>query len=146
MARTKNKTDELPKDYDALFIEIINDIAENGQSLRDAVKNRMAASKFYEMLKDDKEKEKLYARACESRAEVIADEIMEISDNVGGDVMILADGRQVVDNAVVQRDRLRVDTRKWLLAKLHPKKYGDHLDVEHSGGITLHFDKDDAGA
>lgn len=30
-----------------------------------------------------------------------------------------------------QRDRLRIDTRKWLASKLKPKKYGDK--IEHSG-------------
>jgi hypothetical protein len=33
------------------------------------------------------------------------------------------------DNAAVQRARLRVDTRKWLMSKLAPRKYGDR--VEH---------------
>lgn len=133
------------KELKRLFVEIINDISENGMSLIAALKGKMAASTFYELLKDE-EMSKTYARACEARAEVMADEILELSDNVGGDLITLKDGREVVDNAVVQRDRLRVDTRKWLLAKLHPKKYGDKLDVEHSGSINLHFDSDDKEA
>src|ERR1700676_5035469 len=32
---------------------------------------------------------------------------------------------------------LRVDARKWLMAKMAPKRYGDKLDVAHSGGLTL---------
>lgn len=32
-----------------------------------------------------------------------------------------------------KRDRLRVDTRKWLASKLKPKKYGDKVDLTHSG-------------
>ena len=30
-------------------------------------------------------------------------------------------------NAKVQRDKLRVDTRKWLMARMAPRKYGDRL-------------------
>ena len=30
-----------------------------------------------------------------------------------------------------QRDRLRVDTRKWILAKMLPKIYGDRLNLNH---------------
>jgi hypothetical protein len=29
----------------------------------------------------------------------------------------------------VQRARLQVDTRKWLLSKLAPKKYGERLEL-----------------
>jgi hypothetical protein len=111
-----------------LFIEVINDISENGSSLIASLKGRMSASTFYEMLKDET-KSKMYARAREDRADLMADEILLISDAKDTDV---------------NRDRLRVDTRKWLLSKLQPKKYGDKLDIEHTGGITLHFDKDDA--
>jgi len=31
--------------------------------------------------------------------------------------------------------RLKSDNRKWLLSKLAPKKYGDKLDLSHSGSI-----------
>jgi hypothetical protein len=116
------------KELSKLFDEIITDISENGMSAITAMKGKMSSATFYELLKD-KEKLNKYARATEMRADIMADEILEISDNVGGDIMTMKDGREVVDNAVVQRDRLRVDARKWLLAKLQPKKYGDKLDI-----------------
>lgn len=56
-----------------------------------------------------------YARARDIGIEVMADELVEIADTK--DVM----GRY--DN--VERSKLRVDTRKWLLSKIVPKKYGD---------------------
>jgi hypothetical protein len=37
----------------------------------------------------------------------------------------------------LQRSRLRVDTRKWIASKLKPKKYGDKVEHEHSGKLTL---------
>jgi hypothetical protein len=37
----------------------------------------------------------------------------------------------------VARDRLRVDTRRWLMSKVLAHKYGDRLDVNHSGSIAL---------
>lgn len=37
----------------------------------------------------------------------------------------------------VQRSRLRVDARKWLASKLAPKKYGERLDLNHSGAVRL---------
>lgn len=53
-----------------------------------------------------------YARAREAGYQCMADEILEISDDKEGDP---------------SRDRLRVDTRKWLLSKCLPKIYGDKL-------------------
>ncbi len=39
----------------------------------------------------------------------------------------------------VQRSRLRVDTRKWFLSKLAPKRYGDRQAVEISGQVTFNM-------
>jgi hypothetical protein len=30
-----------------------------------------------------------------------------------------------------------VDTRKWMLSKVLPKIYGDRVEHEHKGGITV---------
>lgn len=115
-----------------LFDESITEIAINGKSLLQAIKGKIAAHTFYDLIKDENKLQR-YARACEDRADLIADEILTISDNTGGDIITLPDGREVVDNAVIQRDRLRVDSRKWLLSKLQPKKYGDKIDVTSDG-------------
>lgn len=40
----------------------------------------------------------------------------------------------VVDREHVGRSRLRVDTRKWLLAKALPKIYGDKLQHANAAG------------
>jgi hypothetical protein len=49
------------------------------------------------------------------------EELTEIADDTTGET---------------QRDRLRVDTRKWYLSKVAPKIYGDKLDFT-SGGEKL---------
>jgi hypothetical protein len=82
-----------------------------------------------------------YARAREARAEAMADEIEEISDDGRNDwyEREIAGGRTITvpDQEHIQRSRLRVDTRKWLMSKLLARKYGDRLDVNHSGSIAL---------
>jgi hypothetical protein len=40
---------------------------------------------------------------------------------------------------MIERARLKVDARKWVAAKLKPKKYGDKLQTEHSGEITTKY-------
>lgn len=75
-------------------------------------------------LNDDPELAKEYARAREELIERIAQEVLDLSD---ADVGITPDGKK--DWAAIQKHKLQVDTRKWLLSKLAPKKYGDKLEL-----------------
>jgi len=81
-----------------------------------------------------------YARAKEESAEAMSDEILDICDDGRNDWMEveLKNGGSFlkVDQEAVQRSKLRVETRKWLMAKMKPKKYGDKMDVT-SGGEKL---------
>ena len=84
-----------------------------------------------------------YTRAKEEAADSLADDIVDIADERDGKA-IMADGAEVAvvfDSTAVARNRLRVDSRKWIAAKLKPKKYGDKVEVDnkHSGvvGITI---------
>jgi hypothetical protein len=67
-----------------------------------------------------------YAGARARGYQLLADEILEISDDARGD-----------DAERVARSRLRVDSRKWLLSKMLPKIYGDKADVNLSGEIGI---------
>ena len=42
-----------------------------------------------------------------------------------------------LNSEAVARSRLRIDQRKWYLSKLAPKKYGEKLDIEHSGNMDI---------
>ena len=44
----------------------------------------------------------------------------------------------VVNSDHINRSRLRVDTRKWLMAKLMPRKYGEFKTLEHRGQMEFH--------
>jgi len=121
------------EEQDIFFQEIINQISE-GKSLRAALKmNGHSSKKFYEWIEDDNSRKKQYARACEERANSIFEDTLEIADEVGYDMKVSEDGRKVVDHEAIQRSKLRVDTRKWMLGKLNPKKYGDKTDITTGG-------------
>ncbi len=70
-----------------------------------------------------------YTRARESQAEHYLDEIIHIADNCTDDVeqIVTQDGSTDyrIKQSAIQRARLQVDTRKWAMSKLAPKKYGD---------------------
>lgn len=117
--------------------KIFNNICaliESGISSRSAiVKEGIGLETFYRWVEQDSVKSKQYARSCIYRAEKMADEILNICDATADDIIKDSEGNEIVNHNVIQRDRLRVDTRKWLLAKLHPKKYGDKVDVTTDG-------------
>lgn len=92
---------------------------------------------LFRWLEQDEEFRKQYARARELQAEVLADEIVAISDDGQNDTYEDDEGQVRTNFDVVQRSRLRVDARKWVAAKLLPKKYGEKQQVEHSGTVTL---------
>ena len=74
-------------------------------------------------VQDDKEFGGHYEKAMVDRWEKMADELVELADaDCTG-----PDGRP--DNALVQQRRLQVDTRKWILSKMLPRKYGDKIEI-----------------
>lgn len=70
-----------------------------------------------------------YARAREIGLDNMADEIIDIADAEPGALVTGA-----TDSGDVANKRLRVDSRRWYLSKMAPKKYGDKQTVEHGGG------------
>jgi hypothetical protein len=81
-----------------------------------------------------------YARAREIGYERHADQIIELADQsrVGVKRTTRADGAvELVEGDMVERSRLQVDARKWILAKMLPKRFGDKVDLHHSGAVQF---------
>lgn len=80
-----------------------------------------------------------YETAYRLGLDEMADQILDISDDGTRDYKMV-DGREVVDSDHIQRSRLRVDSRKWLLARRLPKEFGDkvqHTDASGTGNMVL---------
>ena len=92
---------------------------------------------LFRWLRENEDFKKQYARAKEIQLERMAEEIIDISDDGTNDYMdrVTRDGEfeSVLNHEHVSRSKLRVDSRKWLLSKLAPKKYGDKQTLEHTG-------------
>lgn len=82
-----------------------------------------------------------YARAREEQADLLADEIIAIADDGNKDTKIIIGKNgeliEVENTEWTKRSQLRIDARKWIASKLKPKKYGDKIQTEHSGEMTL---------
>lgn len=91
----------------------------------------------------------MYTRAREDQADTLADEIVAIADEpVRGEKRVIkANGDiEVIEADMVDHRRLRVDARKWVAAKLKPRKYGDRIEHEHGGNLTVNLSSTDADA
>jgi hypothetical protein len=123
-----------PSDYTADIATTICNRIGNGESLRKICDGNGMPSKTTVMrwLAEHKAFRDQYAQAREVQADHYLEEIVEIADDTSGDVIKGEDGAPDRQNSeFVNRSRLRVDTRKWIMARLAPKKYGDK--VEHTG-------------
>lgn len=107
-----------------------------GESLREICRDEAMPDKSTVMrwLASHSEFRDQYASAREAQADYYAEEIIEISDDGSNDWMERqrSDGstEEVENKEILNRSRLRVDTRKWLMARMAPKKYGDKLDID----------------
>ncbi len=143
MTGAKSKKKGRPSLYtDKLAAKICRRLAE-GKSLRSICRDDAmpAISTVMGWLFDGDHDEfsEQYARAREAQAEVRADEIVDIADDDTNDFTADKDGKLVVDHEHIQRSRLRVDARKWIAAKLLPKRYGDKLQHTGEGGGPVTF-------
>lgn len=81
-----------------------------------------------------------YARARELGYEHHAEKILSLADECRPGVKRTTkpDGSvEEVEGDMVERSRLQIDARKWLLSKMLPKKYGDKIEHEHKGAFNV---------
>lgn len=128
----------------ALADRICEEIA-NGSSVRTVAKSESmpAPSSIFKWLREHKEFSEQYARACEERSEAMSEDILDIADDGTNDWMeVNRRGHQgwETNGEALQRSRLRVDTRKWLMSKMKPKKYGDRLDLNSESTVTHKYE------
>jgi len=119
--------------------ELCDEICERiarGETLRAICREEGKPSwnAVYEWINADPEFASRIARARDLGHDAIAEECMVIADESGAEVAVdEKTGRLVVDGEVIQRAKLRIETRIKLLAKWNPKKYGDKTqqDIQH---------------
>lgn len=135
--------------YSEEIAAAICDRIAGGQSVREICRDDAMPDMrtVFRWLSDRETFRQQYARAKEAQVEALAEEILDIADDGSNDWMLRKHGEddavEVVNGEHIQRSKLRIDARKWLLSKLAPKKYGDKLDadVSVSGGLEIRWAK-----
>jgi hypothetical protein len=114
---------------------ICNNVIENRVSFNQAVEeSEISLVSFYQWLSNNKELQNLYNYAREIRSDVLFEEIIEISDNTEEGEEIEEDGQgniiKIKRGDMLRQRQLKIDARKWVVAKMQPKKYGEKLELD----------------
>ena len=115
----------------------------NGESLRSVCRDpaMTAIGTVMKWIANDSQLQEQYARARSMGLDAMAEEILEIADDGRNDWMLRHDkdneGWQF-NGEHSQRSKLRIESRKWLLAKMAPKKYGDRVELVDSRSNDPH--------
>jgi len=126
-----------PSDYSKDLAEKIILLTSGGETLTKICEAEEMPSRqtVYSWLSKHKEFLDDYAKAILVKADCYADQIIDICDETPEMTMTDDDGNTStrLDPAGINRNRLRVDARKWVASKLFPRKYGDVHGVELTG-------------
>ena len=119
-----------PSTYTIETAAIICDRISKGESLKAICSSPGMPDQVvvYGWLGRQPEFAQMYARAREEQADTLADEIAALADE---EPRMVVDDKGVarIDSAWVQWQKNRVEARKWVAAKLKPKKWGERIQV-----------------
>lgn len=130
--KSKGKKIGRPTTYTQELADAICVMLSDGKSLRTVCiqKGMPDKSTVFVWLRTHKEFQDQYARAKEEGADAMFEDLNDIADETH---QIIKSGAEKKSGAFAQAQRLRIDTRKWYLSKVKPKKYGDKLDLTTDG-------------
>jgi len=115
------------------IVQQICDLMSEGMSLRKAcIEVGVTRPTFLRWMDEDSALADQYARARSVGIDAEFERLEELQQEqpergpTGG-----------VDSGWVAWRRLQIDAKRWQLSKQAPKKYGDKIDVAHSGGLRF---------
>ena len=103
------------------------------QAFDDCGIDRQRTASLYRLFLQDKAIRHWYDDARSLATEAMADDIMDISDSRDYD----RDEGGKINHEVINSDRLRVDTRKFLMGKFVPRRFGDTKHHLHEGELNI---------
>ena len=100
---------------------ILKDLMAGASIKKTLEKFKVTAWAFYQTIDSDPILSREYARAQQVRAELLADEIVDIAD----------------DAVDAGKARNQIDVRKWYASKMQPAKYGDRIDLNVNQTVDI---------
>lgn len=126
-----------PSTFNQRTADAICERLASGLSLRKICRNNSMPSKstVFKWLAENSVFSDQYARARESQADLLVDEMIDIADmpKIGKKTKRTSDGKvEEITFDMTEHRRLQIETRKWVAARMRPKKYGDKIDVQQN--------------
>jgi hypothetical protein len=127
------------KEYSIETAQAICTEIAGGRSVREICRDPKMPSlrSVFTWLAQHEEFRTMYQAARAVQADYIFEEVLEIADDGRNDwtERQLEDGStaMIPNKEQVNRSRLRIDTRKWVLARMNAKKYGERNVTELTG-------------
>lgn len=108
------QTEDFTPEHVTGALRVISKMYESGEYVKDILsKLKIPKSRFFKMVETIPMLGDEYARAQRARAELIAEEVVEIAD----------------DEIDAARGRNRIMARQWYAAKMKPQKFGERIDL-----------------
>lgn len=137
MAQYKDYTEEQKHQ---IITDICNRVIDEKISFNKAVEEScISYVTFFNWMVKSSELKELYNYAREIRADVLFEEIIDIADTTeeGTEMIEKPSGTEIKTGDMTNHRRLKIDARKWVVAKMQPKKYGDRIDQNISGSLSI---------
>lgn len=119
-----------------LLDNIFTDLASGLSLKRAALKHgldKKELSSLYRLVRKDRAIREAYDEARELWAESFLDDNIDIADDSGDDRM--DNGK--INHEVVNRSKLRIETRWRAMGAMVKKRFGDHKHIEHGGDVQI---------
>lgn len=119
-----------PAFTEEIFQQIIDRMTE-GEGLSEICRDSEMPSKttFLRWVEKDTGRQRAYQGAREALMDHYAEEIRHIAWDNSEDTIKREGKPDLCNHEWINRSRLKVDTLKFLMAKLHPKRYGDKTEL-----------------
>lgn len=129
---------------DAATVEEVCQLVSEGESLGAALQEAgLGYRTWMEWHGTDPETRRRYAAARDRRAELVFEQLLTIADTPEPGTKtvekVMDDGTSRTETTtgdMIEHRRLKCDVRKWVLSRMDPRKYGERVEVEHSGSVA----------
>lgn len=124
----------LKKDWDFALLEQVLTKVACGSTVKAACEaHDISHMKFVGLMLKDSTLKDMYDDARQIALEMMADESLMIADDSSND----RDEEGKANHELVNRDRLRVATRQWLMSRLFYARYGDRVQKTVDKQVTV---------
>lgn len=106
---------------EAKCLELISMLCEATTLTKVLKTHAVSSQEFFKVINSVPHLSSEYSRAQYIRAELLADEVIDIADN----------------ESDTQKARNQIDVRKWAASKMRPDKYGDRIDVNVTNTVDI---------